>query len=264
MKIVLAVFLTFFSEVAFSQQTIGQSTPDPASSSIVTKVVRVRRASAQKIAELAGHGISVDITADNDLHAIVLKGSPGRVASVEQIIRELDVLTTEPTYKSGNNIELVVSVVGGSNKTELVSESQTSEAIAPVIKQLRAIFPYKNYQLLSSMLLRSSEGTHATNNGLMRSLTSLGNNSYPSGYVVGYDEIRMVSEESKPSIHLRNFLFKTTVRTPVDNATQFQPTDIGIRTDIDLREGQKIVAGKANIDSSDLALFVVLTARIVE
>ena len=40
--------------------------------------------------------------------------------------------------------------------------------------------------------------------------------------------------------------------------------DTGINTDLDVREGQKVVVGKATVDSSNNALFLVLTVRVVD
>jgi hypothetical protein len=266
MKTAAILVFTFFPTVTFSQGTAVQTvTGGINQSDQVTKVIRVRYGNPKSIAGLATNGVPVNVNADNVLKVIVLHGRADDVAAVEQIIRELDVPATAQASRN-KDIELVVSVVGGSDKAELLPGGPISELIAPVIKQLRAVFPYKNYQLLSSMLLRSSEGAKAGNNGVMKSLTNFGNYSYPSGYAVGYDEVSVSSEEGKPNVHLRNFIFKTTVPTPAGgpDARQFQLTDIVIRTDIDLREGQKVVAGKANIDNSDLALFVVLTARVAE
>ena len=48
------------------------------------------------------------------------------------------------------------------------------------------------------------------------------------------------------------------------SASQVQNYDIGIQTDVDLREGQKVVVGKSNIESTDSALFVILTAKLVQ
>ncbi|HVN83075.1 MAG TPA: hypothetical protein VMW38_29095 [Terriglobia bacterium] len=51
------------------------------------------------------------------------------------------------------------------------------------------------------------------------------------------------------------------VRTSPDNCTYI---DTGINTDLDVREGQKVVVGKATVDNSNNALFLVLTARVVD
>ena len=266
MKLSLIVFFTLFAPAAFPQQADSK----PAD---VTKVIRIRYGIAQKIAELITPGTPATVTADNYSKVIVLKGNPNIVASLEQTIHELDAPGSAPTSYKSKDIELVVSVIGGSDKTELLPVGQIPEAMAPVIKQLRAAFPYKSYQLLSSMLLRSREGGKAESAGAMKSLVNIGNYSYPSSYSVGYNEADVSTEENKPTIYLKSFLFK--MRYPVvsgslgkDNTsyatTQFQQSDLVIVTDVHLREGQKIVVGKANIDSNDLALFVVLTARLVE
>lgn len=257
MKLTLIVLFAFFTPVAFPQQTAIQ----PAS---VTKVIRIRYGIAQKIADLVAPGIPVRFNADNGSNVIVLKGNPNDIASAEQTIRELDMPGVGSASYRSKNIELIVSVIGGSDKTEPLPGGQLSEAMESVVKQLRTFFPYKNYQILSSMLMRSSEGAKTESKGVMKNLSNFGNSSYPSGYTVLYAEANISPAEGRPTIHLRDFMFSTNVPIPVGNTTQFQSTNVEIRADIDLREGQKIVAGKANIDSSDLALFVVLTARIVD
>jgi hypothetical protein len=258
MKFALTIF-ALFSQIAFSQQAANP----PAN---VTRVVRIRHAIPQKIAELLVPGSPVMINADNLLKVVVLRGNPNNIASVEQTIHELDIPGTAPTPYKSRDVEVVVSVIGGFDDAELLPGGQVSEAMAPVVKQLRAVFPYKNYQLLSSMLLRSSEGAKAGNNGVMKSLGKSGAAPRANGYGVGYDEANVSSEEGKPIIHLRHFSFRTAVATQYgsSNTTQWVSNDVSIQTDIDLREGQKVVAGKANVDNSDLALFVVLTARVVE
>ena len=46
--------------------------------------------------------------------------------------------------------------------------------------------------------------------------------------------------------------------------TAFQYVETGINTDVDIREGQRVVVGKANMDGTDRASIVVLTAKVVE
>jgi hypothetical protein len=185
---------------------------------------------------------------------IVLKGQPDAVASVEQTIHELDVPSTAPASK---DIEVIVSVIGASSGSNLSPGQEMPEGMAPVVKQLRAIFPYKNYQLLSSMLLRSREGTRAENKGNMKSLPNTGDNAMPGDYDVSYNETNVTSEQGKSVIHLRKFQFLT------DVPTSHRMFNVVVATDVDLPEGQKTVVGKANVESSDSALFVVLTARVV-
>lgn len=226
----------------------------------VTKVVRVHYAKAEALAALVGSGLPVTVNADNNLQVIVLKGMPDTVASVEQAIRELDVPSPAPKSK---DVEVIVSVIGASNGTDLPAGQEMPEGMAPVVKQLRAIFPYKNYQLLSTMLLRSKEGAKAENSGVMKSLSQ----ANESNYFVGYDSTSFSPEAGKPVIHLRSFRFHTKLEVPEQPraaVTMVRESNIDIATDIDLPEGQKTVVGKADTGSSDAALFVVLTARLVD
>jgi hypothetical protein len=267
MKIVLIISLLFFSNASFAQQATPAPPPHAEPPPIVTKVIRIRYGNASKIAELISRGTSANVTADNVLSVIVLRGAPNSVASLEQTIHELDTPGTGQAVRAHRDVELIVSVLGASDKTELLSQGQISEALTPVVKQLRAVFPYRNYQLLSSMLLRSSEGTPGGNTGVIKNMANSGNLPQMSGYGVGFEQIIVSSEEDKPRIRIRNFSFKTSVPTlagSIPNTTQWQDRDVLIRTDVDLREGQKVVVGKADVGSSDLALFVVLTARLVE
>jgi hypothetical protein len=40
--------------------------------------------------------------------------------------------------------------------------------------------------------------------------------------------------------------------------------NVRLNTNIDMKEGQKVVVGKANIDGSENALIVILTAKVVD
>jgi hypothetical protein len=44
---------------------------------------------------------------------------------------------------------------------------------------------------------------------------------------------------------------------------QFTYIDVGLNTDIDIKEGQKAVVGRAGLER-DKALFLVLTAQVVQ
>ncbi len=261
MKAVLILLLAFLPELAFSQKAVPYATELKVPAQ-VTKLVRVRYADARTIAALIAHQTPVNVNADNTLKAIVLHGEPSTVASVEQLIRELDAPTTAPTTK---DIEVLVSVIGASSSSEVPASGEMPEGMTPVIKQLRVIFPYKNYRLLSSMLMRSREGSRTRSQGIMKSSSNV---SRPTDYLLAYQDASVVPENGRQTIHLERFQFNTRVPLATGSAgvqnTQFQMADVGISTDIDLREGQKTVVGKADIGSSDSALFVVLTARLVD
>jgi hypothetical protein len=195
---------------------------------------------------------------DDSLRAIVLKGPPAAVSAVEQTIRELDVPASLPISK---DVEVTVSVIGASSKPGASPQSEVPENLAPVVKQINAIFPYKGYQLLSSMLMRSREGGKSESQGLIQGVSSA-DAAYLSPYRVAYDEANVSNADGKPTLHLRNFTFASHAR--VQSGSLTWNAEISLRSDVDLREGEKVVVGKANTGDSDAALFVVISARLVD
>src|SRR4051794_15951170 len=228
-------------------QTPTKESPRPER---ITKVVRVRYGSATALAALAGNGAPVSITGDNILRAIVINGEPKAVAEAERTIRELD--TSTSAAPSSKDIELTIYVVQGSDKAGSASFPEKLATVAPVVKQLRSIFPYKNYELLSTMLLRAGGNTGAETYGIMTGLqdTPPEISAQPSTYHIRYDTSRVSSDEAPPVIHLSKFRFIAKVAVAVgsghgDNgkytSAQWQMNDVGIQTDVDLKEGQKVV-----------------------
>jgi hypothetical protein len=215
----------------------------------ITKVVRVHNPAARNLAAVASGGSPVDVRADDQLKAIVLRGKPADVAALETTIRELD---SNSEDRGSKNVELTVYLLSGSSSSVAESNPPT---VAPVVKQLRAVFPYTNYQVLSTMLLRSGEGTRAETSGLLK---GFGNTTTPSQYTVSYKAVRVSAGEAGPSIHLTDFHF--VLHLAIEPPLLFA----GIETDVDLRDGQKVVVGKSNIENVDSALFLVLAARLVE
>jgi len=268
MKLSLLMLFALCATYA-SPQAAVQAAPGPAPAGKVTKIVRVRYVKPQKVAYMAANGLPVFAEADDTLQAIVLKGDPEAVASAERTIHELDIPSTVPSSK---DIELIVSVIGGSNNTTTTADAQIPPEIAPVVKQLRAIFPYQNYEILSSMMLRSRADEQAGNEGVMKGLSNTAPETAPTPYSLHYDAANVSVQGGRPIIHLKNFRFfshidrvtRTLDAGGKPTATQTQRFNIDINTGVDIADGQRIVAGKANIDTSDSALFLVLTAKLVD
>jgi type II secretory pathway component GspD/PulD (secretin) len=235
----------FLLAFAFAGWAVAQTTSDQD----VTRVVRVHNVDASKLAEMVGHGTRLHgLDSDNTLHVIVLKGPGDVVDACERTIKELDI----PTEAAKSvNLEVTVYVLGAAKEANALPQSPVPPELGPVIKQLRAIFPYGDYQSLTSMLLRSADGKEAQNLGGMMSPDDTANRIYP--YTVRYDRASRSGQGS--TIHLDKFEFRT--KTPADIV-------VYISTGVDLKEGQKVVVGKANVDAKGTALFIVLSARIID
>jgi hypothetical protein len=106
--------------------------------------------------------------------------------------------------------------------------------------------------------LRSAEGAPASTEGLLKAFGKAEEGSSPSVYTVLYKAARVSPDEASPNIHLTGFHFRLGI--PISHSM----FNAGIDTDVDLREGQKVVVGKSNLENVDSALFVVLAAKLVQ
>lgn len=230
------------------------ATTEPQQPENTMKIVRVH-GNAQVIGRLlTGTYVSgTQYTVSDELKAIVLTGKPVNVARVEHVIQELDTLNAvTPAASTERNIETTVYVISGAAESITGVQDGVGEALAPVVKQLRAIFPYNHYQLLSTMLIRSAQQAKTFTEGMMTSLPSdVASAKQSAHYAISYDAAGL--HGSPPSIQLAGFRFES-------NGEHWQ---VSIRTDIDLHEGQKVIVGKANVGNSDTCIFLVLSARLV-
>jgi hypothetical protein len=235
--VLLAVF-----PLLLSAQTVNTAaTPE------VTKVIHVRYVPAESIRDMVGHG-SIAAFANNGLKAIVLKGSAASVAATEEAIKELDV---PPPSESARDVELTVYVIGAS--TQSGQNGQPIAELEPVIRQLRAVFPYTGYHLLDSILIRTVEGQSARTTGLLRNFPNP-QTGFLNQYEVNCD-LDARSGDAKQGIRLKRFTFSTGVPN--------SEIRVSINTNLDLQDGQKVVVGKTNIDDGNSALFVVVTSKFV-
>jgi hypothetical protein len=236
------------------------------------KIVRVH-GDAIAIYQLVKGVPGVDYQADRALRAIVLKGPTAELAQLERTIQELDSLSSGGADSSNfKNVETSIYMIGASQGSITGMLDPNGETLTPVLKQLRSIFPYKNYQLLSMMLMRSAQTVKAETAGLMKAVQPVADRwPTPAQYKIAYDSAS-VSKESPALIHIANL--RVSVSMPVMTglkpkdapfaSTQFQMQNVGISTDVDLREGQKIVVGNVDLADADVCLFLVLSARLVQ
>ena len=136
-----AVVLTFLlNSLAFGQ---GTTDAKPAQPEPETKVVRVR-GDANDLANLACRGFGLVCTPSQALRAVVLSGKPTEVALVEGTIKKLDGFNTEAADHTFKNVETTVYVIAGSDEPIPGTHDVSGEVLTPVVKQLRAIFPYSH------------------------------------------------------------------------------------------------------------------------
>ena len=130
-----------------------------------------------------------------------------------------------------------------------------------VVKQLKSTFSYKSYQLIDTEVMRVRAGQGGEVSGVVN-----GGPALDGARTISQVKFRSASVSTdEKGRTIRIDALKVGLRIPVSTGEkQYNYIDTGINTDVDVREGQKVVVGKSNMDGSDRASIVVLTAKVVE
>lgn len=264
MKLKLLFLIAVCVAVVQAQHTNTESSQSDGKQ--ITKVVRVH-GDAFAISNLLGRSGTVEHQATSAFKAIVLKGPAPDVDSMERTIQELDNLGTTSASK---DVELTAVVMAGATEAIPGIQEVSGEPLGSVVKQLQSIFPYKSYQVLSTTVLRASQG-----NALHHSQGSLKWQERSPGEVrpaLAYDfEFGPVDVSADRSIRLGVVRFSTLIPPKPVKVTELssvpqkpssQPVEI--RTNVELREGQKVVVGSATVADADLCFFLVVSAKVVQ
>ena len=187
--------------------------------------------------------------------ALVVRGSAEAVGVVAEAIKKLDVPPAPtPENRPTPNVELTVYLLYGSAQEE--QKAAVPQDLDATVRQLRALFPYKSYRILDTVLLRSRSGQSTEASG-----TLPGSDSF---YTFRFQP-SVGSGPAPRVVRLGNLRLSIRLKSYQDAAkTQFQYLDSGINTDLDAREGQKTVVGKSNVTGTDDAIFLVVSPKVIE
>lgn len=211
------------------------------------KVIPVHYVNVNRLANLVSiNGVSVK--PDDGMRVLVVAGPPDAVAAIEEMVKKLDVAPPRA------NIELTVYLVSGISQARAGDE--LPQELASTAKQMHGLFPYKGYRLIESFVLRSRDGREGSTSGVLPGTNSIYEFRYRSA---------AVSSGAPRLVHIDGLAFA--VHTPTgsrDKDGHLDYRNAGINTDIDAGEGQKVVVGKSNINGSDDAMILIVTAKVVE
>jgi len=241
MKIVKRILLSLAAAGALSAQTAGTEPPpaQPPKPPDQHRVFMLKYADARHVADVLrvfGYGIQ----ADRDMKVVALSAPAEAMPAIEDAIKRLDVPAAAP-----KDVDLSVYLVVASEQPS--AGSNLPPELDPVAVELKKIFSYKSFRLLDSIMLRTQPGNRAFTNGIVDRVASYRNYDFSA-------QPSTVSEDAKGRlIRLDNLGLTLHGSGP----------DASIRTDITVREGQRVVVGKANL-GNDQSLILVVTAKVTE
>jgi type II/III secretion system protein len=252
--IMIFVLLGFFASTSVQAQQEKETPKSEGAASVfgplgkpVQRIFEVKFADVDRLAEMLR--LFGPVFSNPELRVITVSGSPELVAAVEDAIKRFDV-----PPQATKNIELTAYLLVASDHTT----SNTLPELDPVVKQLKGIFGYQGFRLLDTLLVRCRDGREGEAVGVAPS-----QESPKTLYGLRFKAARISSDSSGRSIRIDGLRLgpKLPVITKDGGLTYL---DTGINTDLDVREGQKVVVGKATIEGSNSALFLVLTAKVVD
>jgi hypothetical protein len=235
----------------------GWGQPEPQSRAII----EVKHVDTRDLAKLLSVPFA-NIQADEKMHVLVVSGPASAVATMQELARKLDVEPAAPPPRP--NIELTGYLVFGSLQPK---GDEVPAELAPAIKQLHSSFQYKSYRMVDSFIARGRDGQPAQLSGLF----PVGlEDAPPATYEFAYNRAT-ISDGNPRVLHVDNMQLRIKVpfvMTYTDKEgkkkQEFSWNDGRLLTNIDVREGQKVVVGKSNININEDALILIVTAKMVE
>jgi len=221
----------------------------------VRKVFQIKHTDVDRLAQVLR--IFGNIHADRDLRVIAVVTSPSILPIIEDTIHRLDVPPPAP-----QNVELTVYLLLASDN----GVGSVPPELEGVAKQLKTTFAFKGLHTIDTLVVRSRDKQSADVKGLAKFDTDIPN---PSTYSFAYRAATILSDEKGRSIRLDGLRFGARVIVKQQSEASssvvgYSAIDAGFGTDVDVREGQKVVVGKAAVGGSNTALILVITAKILE
>ncbi len=169
------------------------------------------------------------------------------------------------------NLDTQLYLIVGTN-TE-VDDSKMPASLDPVIKQLRATLPFKNYRLAATLINRvKNEGRLDLSwiGGPLASPAGAASTVTPSFSNFKVRQVKLVrSTDGQQVVQMAGFHFgaripiQTTGAIAANGAAipSFNYETTGVATDISMRESEPVIVGTLNIGPSGDAIILVVSAK---
>jgi hypothetical protein len=194
------------------------------------------------------------VTADRNFRVITVRDFAENVASIGDAIKRLD--TPDGPRP---DVELRVHVLLASESAAAAGAEPPPADLREVLTQLQSTLNFKSYELLTSVVQRTKESRgrepgYLQGNGTAET-TVVGGERQVYNYNFAADSLSLTpaaASTSATTVQLGNFNFNI----------QRGGAGARIRSDVSLREGERVVVGTAGMGNR--ALILVMTARTIK
>lgn len=194
------------------------------------------------------------IDSNREMRVLAVDATPETMAAIEDAIKRLDVPAAAPA-----NIDLTVYLVVGHESESPSAGASIPKDLDGVVTQLKSAFAFKSYSLLDVLALRTRTGQQASTTSSGGAVpVGPGSTTQPVVTTLRINTTGIGSDGA--TVHINSLM--ASLKMPVGTTNGFTYQDLGLNTDIDIKEGQKVVIGRLGI-SKDQALFLVMTVKIL-
>ena len=224
----------------------------------ITKLVTLRNVEPRAIQNMVSM-FGVRINSNDQMKTMSVTGQAEQVAAAEAAIKQLDV--------APKNIELTVYFVVGGDQAAMGGGAVPQE-LRDVVTQLKGAFTFKEYRMLDTLTLRTRAGSSAETSGILNtgnpprmSLFSIRNTTLSEdGTTIRID--RMHAGLRIPYTRREGVAADAKGAASAQKSVEY--INSGIDQDVDVKEGQKVVVGRSSLEGPQQALFLVLTAHVIQ
>lgn len=193
---------------------------------------------------------------DREFKTVTVRDFPENIAMIEEAIKRLDTPeSARPDIEFSVHVLIASTAAGG-------SEDYPSE-LTEVVKQLKSALKFKSYALMTSGVHRAKQGgSGVENSGVAESklFSSVPTPPSPIFYEYTFDSISIDSASGTPTVQIGRFIFN--MRVPLNLGTSVQYQNVGFRSPVGLRQGEKVVVGSTTM--GDKGLVVVVSAKLIK
>ncbi|MBI4906887.1 MAG: hypothetical protein HY820_24880 [Acidobacteria bacterium] len=190
------------------------------------------------------------------LRQVSIRGSKDDVALALDLLRKYDVPEPKRPEQRTHLIEYTIYLVGAYNSPTPRGGALPAD-VDVAVKQMKGTLGYKAYRLLDTIPISTrNSGSDTAISGLLPAQAMGSSAKY--FFRTGLGSPR-VMEDGK-TVNTPDFHFYVSIPVKPEE----KPGEVGIRTDILVKEGQKIVLGKIRLDNiGDDAFFLVVTVNVL-
>jgi len=193
---------------------------------------------------------------DREFKTLTVRDFPENIAAIEEAIKRLDTpQAPRPDIEFSVHVLIASNSAGG-------SEDFPAE-LGDVVKQLKSALKYKSYTLMTSGIHRAKEGPgDVGNSGVAESnvFSSVPTPPNPIFYEYSLNSISIDSGSGAPTVQVGSFHFN--MRVPLNLGASVQYQNVGFRSPVGLRQGEKVVVGSTTM--GDKGLVVVVSAKLLK